>query len=161
MVRIGVVGDSHGDFAAMRQVADLAGSVDIWLHTGDFCRDGLYLASLSPAPLLAVAGNCDAGGAAKPDEFFEMAGFFIWMTHGHRHGVKQDTQDLADWAGRYEADIVIYGHTHQAATWSQSGIHFFNPGSVFQPRRGQQRSFGLLELQENPRKLSFQLISLP
>jgi hypothetical protein len=161
MVRIGLLGDSHGDFRSLNQAVSLAGTVDLWLHTGDFCRDALVLAALTTVPVIMVAGNCDGRNEAKPDEFVELAGFQLWLTHGHRHGVKQDTQDLASWALRYEADIVVYGHTHQAVDWEQSGIRFFNPGSVSQPRRSNRRTFCLLELQEYPRQLLFQLISLP
>ena len=161
MVRIGVLGDSHGDCRSLHQAVSLAGTIDLWLHTGDFCRDAMYLATLTTAQVLMVAGNCDGRNEAKPDEFIELSGFYIWLTHGHRHGVKQDTQDLAAWALRYEADIVVYGHTHQAANWEKSGIRFFNPGSVSQPRRANRRTFSMLELQEHPRQLLFQLISLP
>ena len=161
MLRIGVLGDSHGDTRAIKQAVSLAGAVDLWLHTGDFCRDAMFLATLTTAPVLMVAGNCDGRSEAKPDEFAQLAGFHIWLTHGHRHGVKQDTHDLAAWALRYEADIVVYGHTHQTAAWSQDGIQFFNPGSASQPRRGNKRTIGLLELNETPQKLLFQLISLP
>ena len=160
MLRIGVLGDSHGDTRAIKQAVSLAGAVDLWLHTGDFCRDAMFLATLTTAPVLMVAGNCDGRSEAKPDEFAQLAGFHIWLTHGHRHGVKQDTHDLAAWALRYEADIVVYGHTHQTAAWSQDGIQFFNPGSASQPRRGNKRTIGLLELNASPPKLLFQLISL-
>ncbi len=161
MLRIGVLGDSHGDTRAIKQAVSLAGAVDLWLHTGDFCRDAMVLATLTTAPVLMVAGNCDGRSEAKPDEFVELAGYHIWLTHGHRHGVKQDTHDLAAWALRYEADIVVYGHTHQTAAWSQDGIRFFNPGSVSQPRRGNKRTIGLLELNASPPQLLVQLISLP
>ena len=161
MVRIGVLGDSHGDFRSLQQAVSQAGTVDLWLHTGDFCRDAMYLATLTTAQVLMVAGNCDGRNEAKPDEFVELAGFYIWLTHGHRHCVKQDTQDLAAWALRYEADIVVYGHTHQALVKSDAGILFFNPGSSSLPRRGKNGSFGILELTEESTKINPQLISLP
>jgi putative phosphoesterase len=161
MVRIGVLGDSHGDLRSINQAVSLAGAVDLWLHTGDFCRDAMVLATLTTAQVLMVAGNCDGRSEAKPDEFVELAGFHIWLTHGHRHGVKQDTHDLADWALRYEADIVVYGHTHQALVKSDAGILLFNPGSTVLPRRGKKGTFGVLELSEQPSKINPQLISLP
>jgi putative phosphoesterase len=161
MVRIGVLGDSHGDFRSLNQAVSLAGTVDLWLHTGDFCRDALVLATLTTTPVLMVAGNCDGRNEAKPDEFIELAGFQLWLTHGHRHGVKQDTRDLTAWALRYEADIVVYGHTHQALIQSEAGILLFNPGSTALPRRGKKGSFGILELTAQPAKITPQLISLP
>ena len=36
MVRIGVLGDSHGDIRSISQAVSLAGKVDLWMHTGDF-----------------------------------------------------------------------------------------------------------------------------
>ena len=159
-MRIGVIGDTHGDVYCMEKAAKAAGLVDLWLHTGDFYRDGMWLASRSGVPVTVVAGNCDGRGEAKPDEFVEVAGYRIWLTHGHRHGVKRNLDDLRDWARRYEADIVVYGHTHQADILQEPECLFFNPGSASLPRHGKLRTCGLLELAPDRNGILSRLISI-
>jgi hypothetical protein len=159
------MGDTHGDIPSIRQAVEQAalqvGPVDLWLHNGDFCRDAPVLTELAGIPVITVAGNCDGRAAAKPDEFVELAGFVLWLTHGHQHRVKQDLKELETWALRYEVNIVVYGHTHQALAETQSGILFFNPGSTAAPRRGKNRTFGVIELSSGPGGILPRLISLP
>ena len=145
-MRIGIMGDTHGDVFSMQQAVAVAGPVEFWLHTGDFYRDSLLLAAIASVPVTAVAGNCDGRAEAKPDEFIEVAGFRLWLTHGHRYGVKNDLSELREWALLYEADVVVFGHTHQPFVGNESGLLFFNPGSPSMPRRGRSRTCGVLEL---------------
>ena len=159
-MRIGVMGDTHGDTFSLKKAVAAAGVVDLWLHTGDFYRDGLLLASLTGVPVTAVAGNCDGRVDARPDEFMEAAGYRIWLTHGHRYGVKYGLAELRDWAARYEADIVVYGHTHQPFCSDEAGLVLFNPGSPAMPRRGAPRSCGILELTPEREKIDSRLISI-
>lgn len=145
-MRIGIMGDTHGDIHSIKQAVAAAGPVELWLHTGDFCRDAQTLAAITGVPVTSVAGNCDGRADANPDEFIEAAGYRIWLTHGHRHGVKQNLNDLCNWAHQYEADIVVYGHTHQADVIQEPELLLFNPGSAAMPRRGKNRTCGVLEL---------------
>ena len=145
-MRIGIMGDTHGDVFSMQQAIAEAGPVERWLHTGDFFRDSLLLATIVSVPVTAVAGNCDGRAEAKPDEFIEVAGYRLWLTHGHRYGVKNDLSELREWALLYEADVVVFGHTHQPFVGNESGLLFFNPGSPAMPRRGRSRTCGVLEL---------------
>lgn len=150
---IGVMGDSHGDVISIRRVVERAGNVDLWLHTGDFFQDSQILASYSGVPVVAVAGNCDGRIAAKPDEFLQLGGVAVWLTHGHRFGVKQGLEELVDWAMRYEADIVVFGHTHQTLSEQRGSLLLFNPGSVSMPRRGKAGTYGIIELNAQERKI--------
>ena len=145
-MRIGIMGDTHGDILSIQQAVSAAGPVEFWLHTGDFYRDSLIIAAISSVSVIAVTGNCDGRTEAKPDEFVEVAGLRLWLTHGHRYGVKTDLSELREWALRYEADVVVFGHTHQPFIGNESGLLFFNPGSPAMPRRGRSRTCGVLEL---------------
>ena len=159
-MRIGVMGDSHGDRLSIKQAATAIGPVDLWLHTGDFCRDAAVLAELSCVPVIVVAGNCDGRIDAKLDEFLDVADYRIWLTHGHRHGVKQNLEDLREWAYRYEVDIVIYGHTHQTEIITEPNLLLFNPGSTSLPKRGKTRTCGVIELQPERGGIQSRLISI-
>lgn len=159
-MRIGLIGDTHGDVFSMQQAVAAAGPVEFWLHTGDFYRDSLLLATIASVPVTAVAGNCDGRAEAKPDEYVEVAGYRLWLTHGHHYGVKTDLSELRGWALRYEADVVVFGHTHQPFIGNESGLLLINPGSAAMPRRGQHRTCGVLELALERRKIIPHLISI-
>lgn len=138
--------DSHGNRQAIAQAVSLAGPVDLWLHAGDYSQDAEIIAAFSSTPVIAAAGNCDGRAHAKIDEFIDIAGKRIWLTHGHRHRVRQGNSELQFWARQYAVQIVVYGHTHiPDITWEQD-VLILNPGSVGEPRGGHPASFGILEI---------------
>lgn len=134
-MKIGVMSDSHGDQAAVKQAVAAAGQVDLWLHAGDYSQDVIKL-SQSGVEVIAVAGNCDGAANVKPDEFITVMDKKIWLTHGHRFNVKHGHQELIWWAKHYEVDIVIFGHTHIPEVKSVHNLLIVNPGSVAKPRWG-------------------------
>lgn len=133
-MKIGVMSDSHGDYAAIEQAILLGGDIDFWMHAGDLCSDADYLAACTGLRVLSVAGNCD-GLAAKypPDEFIKIGGKKIWLTHGHNAKVKYGLHELLFWADQYEADVAIYGHTHVVDVSWHGKLLVLNPGSVARP----------------------------
>lgn len=148
-MRIGVVSDTHGDEYALKQVVAAAGPVEHWLHAGDYYHDGWKLAEISGLPVTVVAGNCDRTRDVLPDEYVNLAGKTIWLTHGHRHNVKYGMQDLVWWGRQYSADIVVFGHTHVPYCDWHDGILLFNPGSPRVPRGGSDPCYGILHINEN------------
>lgn len=144
-MRIGVVSDSHGDLAAIGKVIAAAGPVDLWLHAGDYSRDASAFAGKSAAKVIAVAGNCDGRVKDKPDEFIAAGSRKIWLTHGHRYQVKQTNRELIWWARHYEADVVVFGHTHVPMIEESDGLLMVNPGSVSQPRWGRS-TYAVIEI---------------
>ncbi len=144
-MKIGVMSDTHGDQTAVRQALKAAGHVDMWLHAGDYSQDVRYLSRLVTVPVFAARGNCDGQTSAKIDEFVEVAGKKIWLTHGHHYSVKQGVRELVEWSRQYEIDIVIYGHTHVPDNQWDEQLLIFNPGSAAQPRFG-YGTCGVLEI---------------
>lgn len=147
-MRIGVISDTHGGLAAMRRAVAAAGPVDMWLHAGDFSQDAGSLADLTGVPVTAAAGNCDGDTDARIDEFLELGGKKIWLTHGHRYRAKERTAELAWWARQYGVDAVIYGHSHVAEITWEDGLLIFNPGSTYHPRGGRGASLGILTIED-------------
>jgi putative phosphoesterase len=143
-MKIGVISDTHGDRRCIERAVARVGTTDFWLHAGDHSWDSLSLAELTGLPVASVAGNCDGAAAAKPDEFLEFAGCRIWLTHGHRHHVREGHDDLLFWARKYEVQIVIYGHTHIPEIHWDQDLLIFNPGSASRPRGGFPASCGLI-----------------
>lgn len=144
-MRVGVISDTHGDHVTIRQIVKLFADVDLWLHAGDCSQDAEYLASVAVAPVVAVRGNCDGHTTAKIDEFVEIAGHKIWLTHGHRYHVKQGTHELVEWGKQYEVDVVVYGHSHVPGHHWDEGILIFNPGSAY----GSHATCGVLDIDED------------
>jgi putative phosphoesterase len=145
-VKIGVISDTHGHAAAIRRAVAAIDPVDQWLHAGDFSQDVNLLAELTGLPVTAVAGNCDGATGAKIDEFIEVAGKRIWLTHGHRYEVKNRVKELVWWSRQFGADVVIYGHSHRPEIREEEGILIFNPGSAAYPRQAKIPTVGLLEI---------------
>jgi len=143
-MRIGVISDTHGDQATIRQVVKLRTDVDMWLHAGDCSQDAEYLRSLVAVPVFAARGNCDGHTTAQIDEFVETHGHRIWLTHGHHYNVKHSTQDLVQWGKHHEVDTVIYGHTHVPDNHWCEGILIFNPGSAY----GSYATYGILDIDD-------------
>lgn len=148
-MRIGVVSDTHGDSYILKKVIAAAGHVERWLHAGDYYQDGWRLQELTALPVTVIAGNCDRTTMVPADDYVEVAGKTIWMTHGHRYHVKYGMADLIFWGKEYEASVVVFGHTHIPYNNQHEGILLFNPGSPSSPRGGSEPSFGILEINEN------------
>ena len=138
---VGVMSDSHYDLNAVDDAVCAAGDVDCWFHAGDSIDDAGYLEKLSDVKDYKVPGNVDWFSDAPPDLLAEVAGLRIFMTHGHRYGVKFSLDKLKMAAKAVNADIVIYGHSHVGAQEYADGRLFINPGSVSEPRDGLSSSF--------------------
>ena len=144
-VRIGIVSDSHGDFAALMRAYRCMGSVDLLIHAGDHFRDGKRLSEQVDIPVIAVAGNCDRG-LGPCDELVELFGLRFFITHGHTMAVKVGTRELVAVAARHKCDAVVYGHTHIPKVFIERGMLFVNPGSVSYPRQRSTPSYAIIEI---------------
>ena len=153
---IPIFSDSHGEgyraeyvFERLKKFSDYPKTA---LFLGDGARD-IEDGIPNGCELLSVAGNCDVWtslfddqGNEIPDErieFFE--GLKIFMTHGHKYYVKTSLVEAIRRARELDADILLFGHTHQpllrelpADEKHPKRLIMFNPGSL---RAG---SFGLL-----------------
>jgi len=147
-MKILVFSDSHRKPIKMLELANkLALDVGIIVHLGDCYDDFSLLQKSFPNHCLhGIAGNCDFNG--PPDCLFEQHGKRIWLTHGHRYGVKGGTEHLAYEAAERGADICLFGHTHIASAQMQDGIWLMNPGSIAFPRGYERESYGIIDITE-------------
>ena len=103
---------------------------------------------------LYVHGNYEDAYASGPDAetVLDLDGHRLFLTHGHKYGVKGGTGNLVYRALEKECDIVLYGHTHEREDRyipfedRDGGIHIFNPGSISRPYFGDSASCGILEI---------------
>lgn len=142
-MKIIVFSDSHGRLDLMIAAMEEE-HPDRIFFLGDHERDGQRLAALYPeVPASIVRGNCDySGGTAEL--MVELDGVRFLLTHGHLHRAKQGYALLREAGREALADMVCFGHTHQALN-ERSGVWLFNPGTIGGPY-GQRTSYGVIRV---------------
>ena len=139
-----VFSDSHGagdkiEEAIKRQIKNPAAIIFL----GDGLRDIEY-AQIGDIPVYSVSGNCDFGLfaiRANDEHTISLGGKRIFFAHGHRYGVKSTLTPIISKAINEEADILLFGHTHEALEWcidsenrlgikTDKPLYIMNPGSI-------------------------------
>lgn len=139
---IGVISDTHG-LLRPEAVAALQG-VEHILHAGDVGDPGILDRLREIAPVTAIRGNVDVGGACArlPDtELVELGGRQIYMLHD------RETLDLDPVSA--SISVVIYGHSHRPSILRHKGVLYFNPGSAGPRRFSLPVSVGMLRVEES------------
>ncbi len=130
MTKLLVLSDSHGAQDAMRGAVSRE-APDYLIHLGDHARDAARLGQEFPElPLVSVPGNCDL---PTPDavlmKLLDFDGVKVFLTHGHRYGVKQGLLRFELAAREAGADVALFGHTHQRYCKEKDGLWLLNPGA--------------------------------
>jgi len=147
-----VISDTHGNTGAIKNLLDnYQGMVAAVVHLGDYSRDMSRFtrgAEGGEDIYHIVSGNTDPLVEAYDERVIEVAGKKIFITHGHRYDVKTSLQRLIYKAQELQVDACLFGHTHDATTFTEQGIVFLNPGSPTYPAPEQDRGYGLLRITE-------------
>jgi putative phosphoesterase len=127
---IGLISDTHGLLRPSVHQA-LAG-VDLILHAGDVCGDDILDELRLIAPVEAVYGNCDYPGNPQLEPSIERRfdDLRVHVSHGNELGRPKPDQLLA----KYDADVIVYGHTHKQVIHREGDRLVINPGAAG-PRR--------------------------
>jgi putative phosphoesterase len=127
---IGLIADTHG--LVRPDVHTALGGVELILHAGDVGGDDILDELELIAPVRAVTGNTDAAGQPRltPAIDVEIGGVRIHVSHGHEVGAPTPDKLLA----RYDADVIVYGHTHRQLIVHADARWVVNPGAAG-PRR--------------------------
>ncbi len=142
-LRIGVIADTHTRTFAdvpdtiLRALAE----VDLIVHAGDFTEKVVLDGLRSLSEVKAVLGNMDSGELMRilpRHDSFTVNGKKIGLTHGSGSpwGIERRV-----WEMFTDADIIIFGHSHQPTRQFIGGTLLFNPGRA-------RNSFGLLTVGE-------------
>lgn len=116
------------------------------LHLGDGNNEFENLMSLFPEKkYVMVCGNNDFYSQAQNDEVVKIGGVTVFMTHGHRYGVYVSLDRLKRAAAKYDARVILYGHTHMTDYRYEQGVYIMNPGSISQPRMS-RKSYGFIDI---------------
>jgi putative phosphoesterase len=127
---VGLISDTHG--LVRPGVHDVLQGVELILHAGDVGGSQILDELRLIAPVKAVFGNTDSPGDPSLSEqiSLQLGGVRIHVSHGHEVGSPTPAK-LAD---RYDADVVVYGHTHKQLLTRVGEQLFVNPGAAG-PRR--------------------------
>lgn len=132
-MKILVLSDSHSALSFMRRCIRAA-KPDAVVHLGDHYDDGQAMAEENSHIVFhQVSGNCDVYRCPLNTPLilnYDIGGVRFYMTHGHRHFVKQSIGNLLSAARQGSAKAVLYGHTHQKDCHREpDGLWVLNPGS--------------------------------
>lgn len=131
-MKVGVISDTHG--LLRPEVFDAFAGVERILHAGDVEDEAILHELATVAPVTAVWGNTDATALRESLSEVsrqELAGFSVVIVHGQQFG--SPTPELV--AARYpDADLLVFGHSHQPIIETIGSVLAVNPGSAG-PRR--------------------------
>lgn len=151
MSKVLVVSDSHGLTKELEVLRERhLDEVDLMIHCGD---SQLMADNKSISGYLTVLGNCDFTGYPLEAQT-ELAGRKIFVTHGHRYSVKTSLMTLKYKAEEVGADIACFGHSHVLGAEVIGSILFLNPGSIRMPRERLEKTYVILDLQDDKIKMS-------
>ncbi len=158
-MKIGVISDTHLD-----NISDHLGErilkhfkdVDIILHAGDVVELSV-LDFFSDKEVKLVAGNMDSWEIKQSTpikQVIQIEGYKLGLIHGWGSPAGIENRILKEFD---DIDILVYGHTHNAASFTKSGVHFFNPGSPTDKRFATKNTIGILNIGN---QISSQIITI-
>jgi uncharacterized protein len=123
---LGLISDTHG--LIRPGVHSALTGVELILHAGDVGGAAVLDELRLIAPVRAVFGNTDPPDHPElsTELNVEVNELRVHVSHGHEVG-SPTPEKLAE---RYDADIVVYGHTHRPLVTRKDGMLFVNPGAA-------------------------------
>ena len=141
--RIGLISDTHG--LVRPDVFGALEGVELILHAGDV-GDGVLEELETIAPVSAVYGNTDPTDDPRLAQAIErmIDSVHVHVSHGHELGSPTPERLLA----KYDADVIVYGHTHQQKVVEADGRLVVNPGAAGQRRFKLKPSVAVLTIED-------------
>jgi len=127
---IGLISDTHG--LVRPDVFTAFEGVDAVYHAGDVGGPEVLAILARIAPVQAVLGNTDVRDDPRLCLHFaeRVGGLTVHVSHGHEVGIPSPERLLA----RYDADVIVFGHTHRPLVARAGRRLVVNPGAAG-PRR--------------------------
>jgi putative phosphoesterase len=131
--------DSHGSYHYIRAALNKHLDAEVVFYLGDGLRDIEDFVLDRSRAWFAVQGNCDYSALlgeifVKKTDSITIMGKRIFLTHGDLYGVKYGLDGVKKLAIDQNADLVLFGHTHQPLekyiSTDEGGFYLFNPGSI-------------------------------
>lgn len=144
-MKIIVISDSHGNLMTLRDIVLSNNDAEVIIFCGDGYKDIQELRLLYPEKMImAVRGNCDWYCDNPDTQEITLCGKKIFAAHGHLFGVKQGYSRIIQHGKSINADIVLFGHTHNQFLSVEDDMIVLNPGSA-----SYSKKYALIELSDN------------
>ena len=132
MLRYMVVSDSHNSSVYLERAArrfqkeNCAGLI----HLGDVVEDARALEKMTGVAVELVAGNCDGFSRERRSAMLSVEGLRVLLVHGDAYGVKYTYDRLSYAASEQNAQVALFGHTHEPFAGFVGGVLLVNPGAL-------------------------------
>lgn len=149
---VGLISDTHGQFRP--GLTSVFAGVDLIVHAGDVGGATVLDALTRLAPVAAVAGNVDDPHDPRlaREHTLTVGMLTLHVSHGDELGRPTPSGLLA----RPQADVLVYGHTHQALELrAPDGRLVINPGAAGPRRFNLQPSVAILTIEGRNAVVSF------
>ena len=148
--RIAILSDTHD--LLRPEVKEILGSCEVILHAGDIMSKSVMEEIGSIAPTYFVRGNADKEWAEDlPTELkIELFGIRFYMVHNKKFISISDN----------EADVILYGHTHQYEEKRVGNTLYFNPGSCGPRRVHQEITMAVMTVEEGTKTFTIERIDI-
>ncbi len=152
-MKVLILSDSHGLTKELLDIKERhKNDVKFMLHLGD---SELSSQSEEMSGFSVVRGNCDFDSNYPNDMIVLLNGLKVYLTHGHLYNVKMSLMNLSYRAREVGASIVCFGHSHIAGAELIDDVLFINPGSFRLPRMRKERTYVILEVDNNQADVVF------
>ncbi len=142
-MKILVVSDTHGDYNSFYNLVRMQNNAEVVIFLGDGMEEFDEIkGQFSDKMFISVKGNNDWSTPAPLCDERVIEGKRIFMTHGHAYGVKHGLCGIVQEGHKRNADIVLFGHTHEAYEGYKEGMYILNPGSLHK----YTSSYGVIEI---------------
>jgi putative phosphoesterase len=152
---VGLVADTHGQLRP--EIASILAGVQLIVHAGDVGGRAVLEGLREIARVEAVSGNVDDrhDPLLPRERTLPIGELTLHVSHGDELGSPRPDALLA----RYDADIIVFGHTHRAAiVRADDGRLVVNPGAAGPRRFNLKPSIAILTV--TGRDAQVQLIEL-
>jgi len=109
MTKLIAFADIHGHVHNLQKLIPVIEQADYGLFLGDGISCLETLPDHLNKKLRVVKGNCDFFMRVPDEQFLEIEGKKIFITHGHNYGVKRSNSEIK----KIDADLILYGHMHE------------------------------------------------
>ena len=134
--------------------------VELIIHAGDLSVLSVLAELETIAPVVAVQGNIEDDEVVRklPVKREIVVGFcrigvvhILGDSHNREKVARQEFPNVR---------VVVYGHSHIPWNEERNGLLLFNPGSATDRRRQERCSIGLLQIDDEARRVQGEIIWL-
>lgn len=145
MTKVLILSDSHGLTEEVTAIKNRH-KLEYMIHCGD---SELEMDASELQGFFKVGGNTDMDTRFPNEQRVSIGNMTFFVVHGHLHQVKSGLAPLSYRAEEEGAQVVCYGHTHNAGAEKVGNQLCINPGSIRQPRNRPEKTYAIMEWDES------------